>query len=312
MSYETVEKKSANAKSKEIDFMGLWPIATTFSLLLVLASIFIWFQKGEGRFGVDFTGGHEVVIKLSDSTKNADDVRKSLNEAGFTDPLVQSFESGTGEYTIRFSTEDNALSSEALVRKVTESTVKTLGVVEVLKNDYVGPTIGKELRSKALIGLGVALLAILIFVSVRFEPSFAVGAVVAVLHDVIVATGVYLLAGFTLSTGAMAAALTIVGYSVNDTVVIFDRVREEASKSKNYNLVSLFNHCMNAMLSRTIITSLLTLLSVIALYIFGGGAISDMSFFLLIGLISGSYSTIYIASPVVLAWHKFRGGSVDQ
>jgi preprotein translocase subunit SecF len=178
--------------------------------------------------------------------------------------------------------------------------------IRVLKTDYVGPTVGEELRKKALWATVAGLVFILLYLTFRFEFAFGLGAVVAIFHDVTVSIGIYLAAGFTINMGTIAAALTILGYSVHDTIVVFDRVREELNHRKSFVLSELLNDCINSTLSRTLITTMLTIFSVAALLIFGGSTIADMSFFLLVGLISGTYSTVYIAAPVVLAWEHFR------
>ena len=299
-------------KIPTFDFLGKAPIAYLISTCMIVASLYVFFEKGDTKYGVDFTGGHELVVKVGGAA-NSDSIRMALAKGGYENAVVQSFEVGSQQYSIRL--EGAAGEADALKAKMSSILKESFPdqATEILKNDFVGPAVGEELKTKALLAIGIALLGMLAFISYRFELAFAVGAVVALLHDVIVCTGVYLVTGHTLSMGALAAALTITGYSVNDTIVIFDRIREEITKQKkSYSLVALMNHCVNMMLSRTIITHVLTLFSAIALYVFGGGAIADLSLFLLVGVITGSYSTIYIACPVVLAFHKFRGGSLEQ
>lgn len=292
----------------KIDFLGKFPLAVTFSILTIAASIYLFVAKGEAKYGVDFTGGHEFLVRVS-ADAHSDTIRSVLSEQGFEDAVVQSFEKGSNQYLIRLGGgegDSNALKAkinEIIKSKFTDSS-------EILRQDFVGPAVGTELRTRALLAVSLALVGMLIFISVRFEFAFAIGAVVALFHDVVVSTGIYLLSGQTFSMGALAAALTVVGYSVNDTIVIFDRIREELHKSNNHDLVELMNRCINMMLSRTLITHVLTFFATSALYFFGGGAIADLSLYLLAGIIAGSYSTIYIACPVVLMWHKLRGGSL--
>lgn len=289
-----------------IDFMGLRWYAYIISLLLVAGSIYIWFEKGEARYGVDYKGGHEVVVKVGEGI-DSEKLRETLTEAKFEDAVVQAFEIGSSQYSIRVGEEAEMGDSKA-VRERLISTLNTAfpKQIEVLRTDYVGPTIGAELRRRGLIAVGLGLLAILGYISFRFELAFAVGAVVAIFHDVIVATGAYLLLGHALNGATLAAALTILGYSVNDTVVIFDRAREEIMHRKDFDLSELLNESLNLMLPRTLITHFLTLSSALALYFLGGGAIADLSLFLVVGMVAGSYSTIFIASPIVLAWHNMR------
>jgi preprotein translocase subunit SecF len=296
-------------KIPKIDFLGVFGYAVVFSLLLMVGSVYLFITKGEAKYGVDFTGGYEFLVSAAENG-GADAVRIALNEKGFENAVVQSFEIGSNQYLVRL--EGDQTESDALKTKVKEIMTAKFGAAsDILRQDFVGPTVGSELRTKALIAVIVALAGILAFISFRFEFAFALGAVVALFHDVIISTGVYLLSGQTFSMGAVAAALTIVGYSVNDTIVIFDRIREELNHRPKYNLIEVMNECINMMLSRTLITHILTLFSAAALYFFGGGAISDLSLFLLAGIVTGSYSTIYIACPVVILWHKMKGGAIE-
>lgn len=290
------------------DFFSKRWFAYVFSLILVGGSIALWIQKGNGKYGVDYKGGHELVVKI-EGVIDSEKIRVALRSSGIENAVVQSFEAASGEYSIRLGgSDDESVDNAKLVRESVDAALKKgfEGKYSILKTDYVGPTVGAELRRKGLIALSLGLVGILLYVSLRFEFAFALGVVVALFHDVIVAAGIYLLGGFEITVGTLAAALTIVGYSANDTIVIFDRVREEIFKRKDFNLEKLMNECINATLSRTIITSLLTLFSALALYVLGGGAIADLSLFLLAGIVAGSYSTIFIASPIVLAWENFR------
>jgi preprotein translocase subunit SecF len=296
-------------KKTNFDFIGKWKLAAFVSTLLILGSIYLWLAKGDAKFGVDFRGGHEIVVRLPGASSEG--IRKALDEKGIKEAIVQSFEVGKDEFSIRLGGE-GAEEQQDATRKVKDGVLSTLSgafpgaTIEVLKTDYVGPTVGEELRMKALWATIAGLVFILGYLTFRFEFAFGLGAVVAVFHDVIVSLGFYLLAGYTINMGTIAAALTILGYSVHDTIVVFDRVREEINHRKHFVLSELLNDCINATLSRTLITTMLTIFSVAALLVFGGGTISDLSFFLLVGLISGTYSTIWIAAPIVLAWENFR------
>jgi len=284
------------------DFLGKRVWCFLFSALLIAATIYVWFERGDDKYGIDFKGGNEILVRV-DEAKSTDAVREALEKGGVKDPLVQAFEAGSNEYSIRISDVDANTARE----QVSGAVKAAFGdKFEVLQTDYVGPTIGKELKEKALLASILGLIGICLYVAFRFEWAFAMGALVALAHDVIIALGVYLYVGHDLTMASLAAALTIVGYSVNDTIVIFDRLREEMRKRKSYDLESLMNEVMNAMLGRTIITSGLTLLSALALLIVGGGAIADLSVFLVAGIISGTYSTIYIASPIVLWWESWQ------
>ncbi len=298
----------------KFDFLGKRWLAYILSLTLAVCSIYLWISRGEGRYDIDFRGGHELIVQVKGES-SSDRIRKALEDAKVGDALVQSFESSKGQYSIRVgltgsdaqvaSKEVNANVKKALASVFNGADSKEDNVA-VISSDFVGPAVGKELKEKAALALILSLISMLIYVTIRFEFAFALGAVVALFHDVIIATGVYLAAGHDINMASVAAALTIVGYSVNDTIVIFDRIREEIYKRQHFELVPLINECINATLSRTIITSLLTLFSALALVIWGGGAISDLSVFLVAGIIVGSYSTIFIASPIVIAWEHFR------
>lgn len=288
-----------------IDFMGKRFLAFGISACLIAFSIYTWIETKETKYGIDFVGGHSFTIALP-GLSGTEPFVKALEQAGLSGFTFQSFEPGSNEYSLRIPLVKD-LDSKTVRSKV-EAALKEIvqDKYEILQTDSVGASISEEVRRNALIAVGIGLIGILIYVTVRFEFSFALGALVAVFHDVIVAVGVYLALGYALNGAALAAALTIVGYSVNDTIVIFDRVREEIVKRKEFDLYQLLNEAMNACLSRTIITSLLTFFSVFALLVFGGGAIKDLSVFLFAGIVSGVYSTIYIAAPVVLWWEDFR------
>lgn len=285
------------------DFIGKRKAAIALSAILVLCSGYLWFSQGNEKYGIDFRGGHEVIVRASEPA-TVQKLQSLLPAAGFSEANVQSFESGSGEFAIRIGGHEDE-SSASVGGKIKEALDRSYQKgVEILGTGFVGPVIGEELRQDAFWAVAIGLLGILAYVSLRFEFAFALGAVVALFHDVIVSVGVYLLAGNQLTMAALAAALTIVGYSVNDTIVIFDRVREEIQKRESVDLYELFNTSLNLTFSRTIITSLLTLFSAAALLLIGGGALKDLSLLLVAGLIAGSYSTIYIASPVVIAWHN--------
>lgn len=300
------------SKTPNFDFLGKRWFFYILSVVLIAGTGSLWFAQGDSKYGVDFVGGHEFVVRVDgggDQDATSESIRKALGAGGFDGAVVQAFEPGSRQFSIRFRTEGE---TTTLKEKITEVLrPASPNGIEILRTEFVGPTIGAELRQKALVAITLGLAGILIYLSIRFEFAFAFGAVVAVFHDVIVSLGAYLLASFPINMATVAAALTIVGYSVNDTIVIFDRVREELMKTKGEPLSTIVNRSINVTLSRTLITQFLTFLSVAALLFLGGGAIRDLSLFLFAGMITGTYSTIYIASPVMIAWHKFRGGTED-
>lgn len=291
-----------------IDFIGKWKIAATISALLIIFAVYVWISLGERKYGTDFKGGYDYVVEV-DASASSRALREALDAGGVIDATVQRFESDKSQYAIRFGGVTGVESSGDVREKVVALLqAASPQKFELLQTNFVGPTIGAELRKNALAAMLLGVVFLMVYISFRFEFAFALGAVMAVFHDVVIAMGIYLAFGHTINMGAVAAALTILGYSVNDTIVIFDRVREELRnpKHKDLDLASLFNLCINAMLSRTIITTSLTLFSVLALLTFGGGSIADLSFFLLVGMVCGVFSTIFVASPIVLAYEGWR------
>jgi len=299
-------------RGTSIDFLAKRWFFFILSILLVFAGVVRWASLGDARYGTDFLGGSEFVIELTaelnkEKSLGAEEIRAAFGSKGMSEVTVQAFEAASRQFSLRLPSENEAATRLSVQDALRAAFGENYTIV---RSDYVGPTVGKELRIKAILAVALGLLAMLVYVTLRFELAFAVGAVVAIFHDVLVSLGIYLWAGYPITMATIAGALTIVGYSINDTIVVFDRIREdiESGNAQPRTLVSVMNSGINATLSRTILTSLLTLLSCLALYLFGGGAISDLSFFLCVGVVVGGYSTIYIASPVVLAWHRFRGG----
>jgi len=293
---------------KQIDFLGKRYIALCISALLLAFSGYLWVTKGESKYGIDFKGGTEIVVRLSESS-TATELKNIVEKAGIPEVTVQSFEFGSSEYSVKVG-EQLGMDHKALADKVTNAIKEAHpDKVEILKIDSVGATISDEVKSSALVAFALGVIGLLIYIAFRFEFAFGLGAVVAVFHDILISLGVYLACGHEINGSAIAAALTILGYSVNDTIVVFDRVREEMRKRKSYKLADLMNESMNFCLSRTIVTSGLTLLAALSLLVIGGGAIQDLSLFLVVGIMVGTYSTVFIASPVVLAWESWRGKS---
>ena len=273
------------------------------SLILILSSVLLLTFKGL-NLGIDFKGGTLIEI----STKNSDiaELRRILSP-NFNDVSLQEF--GNSEtIIIRLQNETNVESIE------TVNQVKNLindKVSEFRRSEFVGPTISSELLWKGLQAISFALLAILTYIWLRFDWQFGFGAVVALSHDVLFTLGVLSLFNIDFSLSSIAAILTICGYSLNDSVVIYDRIRENLRKYKKLELSELFNVSLNNTLSRTIMTSLTTLIALISLYVFGGEVIKPFAFAMIIGVIIGTYSSIYIAVPTLLIF-KFRPQEEDN
>ena len=289
------------------NFLSFARLALVLSLAAILYSGFLWFQLGDSKYGVDYKGGHEILVKVPGATTG--DLRKAIDTKELKSAVVQEFESGSSEFAIRLAGE--FANSTELKDKITASLVAANLKPEILSTNFIGPTVGEELRRSALIAIIVGLIGILAYITYRFEFAFALGAVAALFHDVIICLGIYLLFGKTLNMSTLAAALTIVGYSVNDTIIIFDRIREEMGLRKEFVLEDIINFSINATLSRTIITSVLTLFTAVAILLYGGGAIRDLALFLTIGVIAGTYSTIFIASPVAMYWERYKRNKVQ-
>ena len=284
-------------------FMDYRKIFIIISLILILSSVLLLSFKGL-NLGIDFKGGTLIEI----STKNSDiaELRRILSP-NFNDVSLQEF--GNSEtIIIRLQNETNVESIETVNR------VKNLindKVSEFRRSEFVGPTISSELLWKGLQAISFALLAILTYIWLRFDWQFGFGAVVALSHDVLFTLGVLSLFNIDFSLSSIAAILTICGYSLNDSVVIYDRIRENLRKYKKLELPELFNVSINNTLSRTIMTSLTTLIALFSLFIFGGEVIKPFAFAMIIGVIVGTYSSIYIAVPTLLIF-KFRPQEEDN
>ena len=268
-----------------------------FSTAVVLATVAWLVIHGGPRYSVDFTGGTLLQIQTAKPIP-ADEVRKALDAAGFRGAELQS--SGNGdEFLIRLRTQDSKQDPFAKIQgelvKLDPASGPTLRRIEA-----VGPKIGEELRSKALWAVLLSLGAMLVYVGIRYEFKFAVGAVIAVFHDVFAALGVICFLHREVSLTVIAALLTLAGYSINDTIVVFDRIRERSKQLHKLSHEEMMNTAMNETLSRTIITSLTVFLATLALYLFGGEVINDFALAMLAGVVFGTYSSIYVASGLAL------------
>jgi SecD/SecF fusion protein len=288
---------------RTFDFLGKRWLALVISLVFIGGSVAIFAIRGEKNFGIDFRGGDLLIVDSSKPITIAE-ARNALNDPAV---VIQFEREGTKQMLTFRSTEGT---SDAILAKL-RAVFPDSGIV-AFGQDTVGPQIGLEFAKSSLIALGLGMLGILFYVTLRFEFSFALGALVALLHDVIITVGVFSLIGGELSLVMVGAILTIAGYSINDTIVVFDRIREGLKNGEGGTVQALMNTSINETLSRTILTGGTTLLSVGALYFLGGAVLRDFSFAILIGIIVGTYSSIYIAAPVVLWASKLRGKSVRR
>jgi preprotein translocase subunit SecF len=277
-----------------IDFLGKRKIAAIASAVVILAGLFSLLIKGGPALAIDFTGGTLAQLKFS-SAVEVGTIRESLLDYGFNRPTIQQF-GAEDEILIRVPVEET---SEEFSRQIRDALPNF--EFEIRRLESVGPKIGGELRGKAIQSVLFALLGILIYISLRFDRYYALGAVAALAHDVLITLGVFSLLNLELDLAIIAAFMTIVGYSLNDTIVVFDRIRENVKLFRKADFFSTVNRSVNETLSRTIITSFTTFMVVLVLYLIGGEMIKYFAFALIVGVLVGTYSSIYVASPLMAA-----------
>jgi preprotein translocase subunit SecF len=285
------------------DFIGKRKFTIWISAIAIFLSLGSILYHDGLRYGVDFAGGLLVQVKFA---KPADisEVRSTLDATGYKDANVQKF-GGENEFLVRVekSSEDLEAVSKSMQASLQER-FKDKGL-EIRRVEVVGPRVGKDLKTKAMWAVGLAFLGILIYVAFRFhEFGYGLGGIVALFHDVLVTFGAVSVFNIEFSLNVLAVILTIIGFSINDTIVIFDRVRENIKKMRREKLITIFNVSINETLERTILTTGTVMMVVLILFFFGGEVIHDFTITLLVGLITGTYSTVYIASPVVLLWEE--------
>jgi preprotein translocase subunit SecF len=282
-----------------VNFIGMRRLAYPLSAFLIVASIAVFLVHGL-NFGIDFRGGTLIEIK-TEGPANVEQLRETVGQLGLGEVRIQEF-GAPDDVLIRVQQQDGA---EAEQVKAIEVIKKALGdnVAEYRRTEFVGPTVGAELIQSAIWAVTFAIGAILIYVWFRFEWQFGVGAVIALTHDVITTIGLFAFTQLEFNLATVAAILTIAGYSINDTVVIYDRVREELRRYKKMDMAALLNLAVNRTLSRTFMTSVTTLIALTALATFGGSIIRDFAYAMIWGVVIGTYSSIFIAVPVLL-WLK--------
>lgn len=303
---------SAEPRTK-IDFMKMKYFWLVFSLLQVLFASYVWVTSGSHKYGIDFLGGNDLVLKFNNSV-SSNQIREKLVQGGLGGAIVQAFEAETNEFSIRVKG-DQSKNNSILIQEVLKDTG---GGFTVLKNDYVGPIIGDKIKKDGIKAVVISIICLLIYIGWRFEFVYGLGAVIAVFHDIVISAGLFIFLGGEIGAGALAALLTILGYSINDTIITYDRIRENLSLKgglrefskvgsislKDLSFEKLINLSINQTLSRTLLTAGTTLFSSTVLYLFGGGAISELSLMLTIGIAIGTYSSIFVASPLLLFLSK--------
>ncbi|MDF1750332.1 MAG: protein translocase subunit SecF [Alphaproteobacteria bacterium] len=294
----------------KVDFIGRRKFAYTFSLILVAVSIGLFMSRGL-NLGIDFVGGTLLEVK-TEQGKGVGDFRDALGELGLGDVQIQEF-GAVDDLLIRIQRQPgDDVAQQAALQKAKDAidsmvAVDADGTKEYRRTEVVGPTVGSELQKAAIYAICFSIGAIMLYIWLRFEWQFGICAVIALLHDVITTIGLFALLQLEFNLATVAAILTIAGYSINDTVVIFDRVREFIRKYKTMPFPELFNVAINSTLSRTTMTALTTLLALVALAFFGGGVIRDFAVALIWGIAIGTYSSICVAVPLLLILEPHRG-----
>lgn len=288
------------SEKKIYDFMRMRFAAISLSFILFFGSIYLLWDRGL-QYGIDFSGGTLVQLKYENAAPITQ-IREILeNQGTFQNLSVTEFGSNE-EATIRFLGSNDNVSND--IGEHISTLLKDTGKFEVRRADVVGPKVGDELRNKGLMAIAVSLIAILIYITLRFEWRFALAAIISEIHDVVITLGAISLFKIDVNLDTLAAVLTVLGYSLNDTIIIFDRIREGIKTSKKTELAPIINESVSATLSRTVLTSGLTLATVVILYFFGGEMIQGFSLALIVGIIAGTLSSIFVASPTLL-WFKF-------
>ena len=277
-------------------FNKYYNLSNIISLILFIISIFFLIFKGL-NYGVDFKGGTLIELRSDNTNYKTEDIRGAFNKLNLDDLSVKKF-GAEGDYVIKFKRSD--LNEPDFIKNLKNDLDNYLEDYSFRRVENVGPKVSAELLQDGVTAIAIALAAMLIYIWFRFEWQFSIGAIVAIFHDVIITLGIFSLLSLEINLSIVAAVLTIVGYSMNDTVVIFDRVRENLKKYADIKIFDLTNLSINETLSRTLITSVTTLLALLSIFFFGGEILKGFSFAMILGVILGTYSSIFIANPVLV------------
>ena len=293
-------------KEIKVDWLGKRKLFLAISGSIMLIGMISLVMKGGFRYGVDFKGGTVVTVRFSEKPQ-VDQLRTLLRDNGAADSQIQELRSGQNDILIEFQgakEEDASAGRDVIISALNKN---YLGKYQVLSATSIGPKVGDDLKRQAVLATLYALGGVLVYIAFRFEWIYGAAAVFAVFHDTLVTLGLFSLFDREINLTVIAALLTLVGYSVNDTIVIFDRIRENLKIRRRDDLATIMNESINQTLSRTILTSGLTFLTVLALFIFGGEIINHFAFAMVVGIIIGTYSSIAIAAPLVLVYTRIRG-----
>lgn len=287
------------------DFIGRKKVALVLSLFVIIIGIFLFIIRGGLKLGIDFAGGTLIQLQFKNKV-SIDKVRASFNQLAMGISSIQQFGS---DRDILIQAERIAGGMEDLGTVIRDQLKNEFDPkdFDIVRVEMVGPKVGRDLREKALLSIFYAFIGIIIYISWRFEFRFAIAAIVALIHDILVTATFFLMFDKEFTLPIIAAFLTIIGYSLNDTIVVFDRIRENMRRSRKKSFEDVINLSINQTLSRTLLTSLTTLMVVLSLFFLGGEVIHNFSFALMIGVFVGTYSSIYIASPALLVWRKYKG-----
>lgn len=294
-------------QTPNIDFASKRKMAYVVSTTLFVLGLAFLVLHGGPNLGIDFKGGTEIVVKFHQDVEIGD-LRSVLSGSSVGNASVRHFGS-SDEFQIYVEQQEEGSAEEVAlqVREILDTGLSGKAY-DVRQIETVGPKIGEELRSAMVMAILIAMLLILVYVSVRFELIFAMGAIVALFHDVLITFGIFSIVNYEISIKEIAAFLTIVGYSLNDTIVVYDRIRENLKGMRNETLPVIINKSINQVLSRTVVTSVTTFVVVLTLFLFGGEVIKGFAFAMLIGVIVGTYSSIFVASSLVIEWQMRHGG----
>ena len=294
-------------QTPNIDFISKRRLAYFISAGLFVIGVVSLIIRGGFNLGIDFKGGTSIVLRFEQEITTTE-LRDVLTNIGMGTSEIKTF--GTQNEFLIYVEQQRGVSATQMARQVEGAISESLTGVEyeVRRVDTIGPKIGEELRRATILAILIAMVLILIYIGWRFELVFAVGAIAALFHDVLITLGIFSLLNYEISLKEIAAFLTIIGYSLNDTIVVYDRIRENLKVLRSENLATIMNRSINQCLSRTVVTSLTTFIVLLILYLFGGEVIKGFAFAMLIGVIVGTYSSIFVASPVVLEWQMRHGG----
>ena len=282
---------------KNIDFSSKFKSANILSLLIFIMSVLFILFKGL-NYGIDFKGGTLIELRTDSKNVNISEIRSSLNSMNLGDVNVKEF-GKEGDYLIKV--EQKTENNNELIPKIKKTLINNLNAeINFRRVENVGPKVSSELLQSGIIAISLSLIAMLFYIWIRFEWQFSVGSIVALFHDVIITIGIFSILSLEVNLSIIAAVLTIVGYSMNDTVVIYDRIRENLNKHTRLNISETANLSINETLSRTIITSLTTLLALLSIFFFGGEVLKGFSLAMIFGVVFGTYSSIYIANTVLV------------